>query len=88
MSRQTPDPEPPPNVDATDLAILGDDEVPFNFETNETSEQNEVSQADVDINDQIVNVQNNKETLYEVAKILRKKYTSGKMVLPCKMAEF
>jgi hypothetical protein len=36
-------------VDATDLAILGDDEVPFNFETNETSEQNEVSQADVDI---------------------------------------
>jgi hypothetical protein len=28
--------------------------------------KNEVSQADVDINDQIVNVQNNKETLYEV----------------------
>ena len=39
MSRQTPDPEPPSNVDATELAILGDDEVPFNLETNETSEQ-------------------------------------------------
>jgi hypothetical protein len=47
-----------------------------------------VSQADVDINDQIVNVQNNKETLYEVGKILRKQYTSGKWFYRVKWLNF
>lgn len=50
--------------------------------------KNEVSQADVDINDQIVNVQNNKETLYEVGKILRKQYTSGKWFYRVKWLNF
>ncbi|CAC5364270.1 unnamed protein product [Mytilus coruscus] len=62
------DPEPPANVDATELAFLADEEIPPNFVDN-----TEIPQV-VDNMSQNGDPQNNSisEKLYEVEKILRK----------------
>ncbi|CAC5416682.1 unnamed protein product [Mytilus coruscus] len=78
------DPEPPPNVDATEPAILADEEIPPNFVDNTEIPQgvDNVSQNDNPQNDSI------SEKLYEVEKILRKKFVDGKWYYRVKWLDF
>ncbi|XP_063409146.1 uncharacterized protein LOC134692615 [Mytilus trossulus] len=78
------DPEAPPNVDATEPAILADEEIPPNFVDNTEIPQgvDNVSQNGDPQNDSI------SEKLYEVEKILRKKFVDGKWYYRVKWLDF
>ncbi|VDI46487.1 Hypothetical predicted protein [Mytilus galloprovincialis] len=78
------DPEPPPNVDATELAIFADEEIPPNFVDNTEIPKgvNNVFQNGDPQNDSV------SEKLYEVEKNLRKKFFDGKWYYEDEMVGF
>ena len=71
--------QPPPNVDATEPAILADEEIPPNLVDNTEIPQGVDNVSQKPQNDSI------SEKLYEVENVLRKKCFDGKMVLPSEL---